>query len=164
MAIVLTTWSSWSTTNLAVGVVVGPGDGPVTVGMVSDRRPGLGVARPGAAEVALQSGICEAASTMYWMAPTGAPVLCAGGPVRPRPDSSPPVCSPTPTGPPRRSSSHPRPPLPGLGTSLLNAPCQRHGVGLRVLSGALSGIVDLAATDATTTMLVNVLVSVGQFQ
>jgi DNA invertase Pin-like site-specific DNA recombinase len=42
--------------------------------------------------------------------------------------------------------------------------CQQHGVGLRVLSGALSGIVDLAATDATTTMLVNVLVSVGQFQ
>lgn len=35
---------------------------------------------------------------------------------------------------------------------------------LCVLSGALSGIVDLAATDATTTMLVNVLVSAGQFQ
>lgn len=35
---------------------------------------------------------------------------------------------------------------------------------LRVLSGALSGITDLAATDATTTMLVNVLISVGQFQ
>ncbi|MET8048332.1 recombinase family protein [Streptosporangium sp. NPDC005286] len=42
--------------------------------------------------------------------------------------------------------------------------CRAHGVKLRVLSGALSGIVDLAATDATTTMLVNVLVSVGQFQ
>lgn len=42
--------------------------------------------------------------------------------------------------------------------------CRVHGVKLRVLSGALSGIVDLAATDATTTMLVNVLVSVGQFQ
>ncbi|MGH3824624.1 MAG: recombinase family protein [Pseudonocardiaceae bacterium] len=42
--------------------------------------------------------------------------------------------------------------------------CQDHGVKLRVLSGALSGITDLAATDATTTMLVNVLVSVGQFQ
>ena len=42
--------------------------------------------------------------------------------------------------------------------------CQEHGVKLRVLSGALSGITDLAATDATTTMLVNVLVSVGQFQ
>lgn len=42
--------------------------------------------------------------------------------------------------------------------------CQRHQVKLRVLSGALSGITDLAATDATTTMLVNVLVSVGQFQ
>jgi putative DNA-invertase from lambdoid prophage Rac len=42
--------------------------------------------------------------------------------------------------------------------------CQQHGVKLRVLSGALSSITDLAATDATTTMLVNVLVSVGQFQ
>jgi len=37
-------------------------------------------------------------------------------------------------------------------------------VKLRVLSGPLSTITDLAATDATTTMLVNVLVSVGQFQ
>ncbi|NEW37774.1 recombinase family protein [Nocardia cyriacigeorgica] len=42
--------------------------------------------------------------------------------------------------------------------------CQRHQVKLRVLSGALSGITDLAAADATTTMLVNVLISVGQFQ
>ncbi|GAA4595072.1 hypothetical protein GCM10023194_63680 [Planotetraspora phitsanulokensis] len=42
--------------------------------------------------------------------------------------------------------------------------CQQHGVKLRVLSGALSGITDLAASDATTTMLVKVLVSVGQFQ
>ncbi|PZS25018.1 MAG: resolvase [Pseudonocardiales bacterium] len=42
--------------------------------------------------------------------------------------------------------------------------CQDHSVKLRVLSGALSGITDLAATDATTTMLVNVLISVGQFQ
>ncbi|KAA2242172.1 recombinase family protein, partial [Solihabitans fulvus] len=42
--------------------------------------------------------------------------------------------------------------------------CQQHKVKLRVLSGPLSSIVDLAATDATTTMLVNVLVSVGQFQ
>ncbi len=42
--------------------------------------------------------------------------------------------------------------------------CRAHGVKLRVLSGPLSSIVDLAATDATTTMLVNVLVSVGQFQ
>lgn len=42
--------------------------------------------------------------------------------------------------------------------------CQDHQVKLRVLSGALSGITDLASTDATTTMLVNVLVSVGQFQ
>lgn len=42
--------------------------------------------------------------------------------------------------------------------------CRQHGVKLRVLSGALSNIVDLAAADATTTMLVNVVVSVGQFQ
>jgi putative DNA-invertase from lambdoid prophage Rac len=42
--------------------------------------------------------------------------------------------------------------------------CQRRQVKLRVLSGALSGITDLAAADATTTMLVNVLISVGQFQ
>ena len=42
--------------------------------------------------------------------------------------------------------------------------CRQHDVNLRVLSGALSNIVDLAATDATTTMLVNVVVSVGQFQ
>jgi DNA invertase Pin-like site-specific DNA recombinase len=42
--------------------------------------------------------------------------------------------------------------------------CRAHRVKLRVLSGALSGIVDLAAADATATMLVNVLVSVGQFQ
>ncbi|MBV9160264.1 MAG: recombinase family protein [Pseudonocardiales bacterium] len=42
--------------------------------------------------------------------------------------------------------------------------CQDHDVKLHVLSGALSGITDLAATDATTTMLVNVLISVGQFQ
>jgi DNA invertase Pin-like site-specific DNA recombinase len=42
--------------------------------------------------------------------------------------------------------------------------CQRHQVKLRVLSGALSSITDLAATDATTTMLVNIVVSVGQFQ
>ncbi|MDG4757817.1 recombinase family protein [Micromonospora sp. WMMD710] len=46
----------------------------------------------------------------------------------------------------------------------LRAWCQQHQVTLRVLSGALSNITDLAATDATTTMLVNVLVSVGQFQ
>lgn len=42
--------------------------------------------------------------------------------------------------------------------------CQDKKVRLRVLSGALSNLVDLAATDATTTMLVNVVVSVGQFQ
>lgn len=41
---------------------------------------------------------------------------------------------------------------------------QQHGVKLRVLSGPLSTITDLAATDATTTMLVNIVVSVGQFQ
>lgn len=41
--------------------------------------------------------------------------------------------------------------------------CRTHEVKLRVLSGALSGVVDLAAADASTTMLVNVLVSVGQF-
>ncbi|MFG3417996.1 recombinase family protein [Micromonospora sp. NPDC048063] len=46
----------------------------------------------------------------------------------------------------------------------LRAWCQQHQVKLRVLSGALSNITDLAATDATTNMLVNVLVSVGQFQ
>ena len=46
----------------------------------------------------------------------------------------------------------------------LRAWCQQHQVKLHVLSGALSNITDLAATDATTTMLVNVLVSVGQFQ
>lgn len=33
-----------------------------------------------------------------------------------------------------------------------------------MLSGALSGITDLASTDATATMLVNVLISVGQLQ
>ncbi|MFI7135754.1 hypothetical protein ACIBQ1_59625 [Nonomuraea sp. NPDC050153] len=42
--------------------------------------------------------------------------------------------------------------------------CRAHGVKPQVPSGTLSGIVGLAATDATTTMLVNVLVSVGQFQ
>ncbi|MFI5938136.1 recombinase family protein [Actinoplanes sp. NPDC051494] len=42
--------------------------------------------------------------------------------------------------------------------------CHQHQVKLRVLSGALSNIADLAATDATTTMLVNIVVSVGQFQ
>lgn len=42
--------------------------------------------------------------------------------------------------------------------------CQDHHVRLRVLSGALSSVTDLASCDAATTMLVNVLVSVGQFQ
>ncbi|HEX8345297.1 MAG TPA: recombinase family protein [Actinoplanes sp.] len=46
----------------------------------------------------------------------------------------------------------------------LRAWCQQHQVQLRVLSGALSNFTDLAATDATTTMLVNIVVSVGQFQ
>ena len=41
--------------------------------------------------------------------------------------------------------------------------CQQHQVKLRVLSGALSAVTDLAATDSSTTMMVNVLVSVGQF-
>jgi DNA invertase Pin-like site-specific DNA recombinase len=46
----------------------------------------------------------------------------------------------------------------------LRAWCQQRQVQLRVLSGALSNFADLAATDATTTMLVNIVVSVGQFQ
>ena len=46
----------------------------------------------------------------------------------------------------------------------LRAWCQQQQVQLRVLSGALSNFTDLAATDATTTMLVNIVVSVGQFQ
>lgn len=46
----------------------------------------------------------------------------------------------------------------------LRAWCQQRQVKLRVLCGALSSITDLAATDATTTRLVNVLVAVGQFQ
>jgi DNA invertase Pin-like site-specific DNA recombinase len=42
--------------------------------------------------------------------------------------------------------------------------CRSRGVRLQVLSGALAGFRDLAADDATTSLVVNVLVSVGQFQ
>lgn len=42
--------------------------------------------------------------------------------------------------------------------------CRERGVRLRVLSGPLAGFRDLAADDATTSLVVNVLVSVGQFQ
>jgi DNA invertase Pin-like site-specific DNA recombinase len=42
--------------------------------------------------------------------------------------------------------------------------CQARGVALRVLSGPLSNFADLAASDATTDLIVNVLIAVGQFQ
>ena len=42
--------------------------------------------------------------------------------------------------------------------------CRERGVRLQVLSGPLAGFRDLAADDATTSLVVNVLVSVGQFQ
>ncbi len=42
--------------------------------------------------------------------------------------------------------------------------CQARGVALRVLSGPLSNFADLAANDATTDLIVNVLIAVGQFQ
>lgn len=42
--------------------------------------------------------------------------------------------------------------------------CRERGVRLRVLSGPLAGFRDLAADDATTNLVVNVLVAVGQFQ
>lgn len=42
--------------------------------------------------------------------------------------------------------------------------CRARRISLRVLSGALSNIVDLAADDATTVMYVGILASVGQFQ
>ena len=42
--------------------------------------------------------------------------------------------------------------------------CQARGVALRVLSGPLSNFADLAANDATTDPIVNVLIAVGQFQ
>jgi DNA invertase Pin-like site-specific DNA recombinase len=38
------------------------------------------------------------------------------------------------------------------------------GVALRVLSGPLSNFADLAAKDATTDLLINVITAVGQFQ
>ncbi|MFI7423703.1 hypothetical protein [Nonomuraea sp. NPDC049684] len=42
--------------------------------------------------------------------------------------------------------------------------CQARGVALRVLSGPLSNFTDLAANDATTALVINVITSVGQFQ
>ncbi|MDX3111317.1 recombinase family protein [Nonomuraea angiospora] len=42
--------------------------------------------------------------------------------------------------------------------------CQARGVVLRVLSGRLSNFHDLAANDATTDLLINVITAVGQFQ
>ncbi|MFC9971134.1 recombinase family protein [Spirillospora sp. NPDC127200] len=42
--------------------------------------------------------------------------------------------------------------------------CQARGVALRVLSGPLSTFHDLAAGDATTALLINVITAVGQFQ
>lgn len=42
--------------------------------------------------------------------------------------------------------------------------CQARGVVLRVLSGPLSNFHDLAAGDATTALIINVITAVGQFQ
>ncbi|MER6007355.1 recombinase family protein [Nonomuraea angiospora] len=42
--------------------------------------------------------------------------------------------------------------------------CQARGVVLRVLSGPLSNFHDLAADDATTAVIINVITAVGQFQ
>ncbi|WP_326640043.1 recombinase family protein [Streptosporangium sp. NBC_01755] len=42
--------------------------------------------------------------------------------------------------------------------------CAARGVALRVLSGPLSNFHDLAANDATTALLINVITAVGQFQ
>ncbi|MGV9309841.1 recombinase family protein [Nonomuraea sp. NPDC003727] len=42
--------------------------------------------------------------------------------------------------------------------------CQARGVILRVLSGPLSNFHDLAANDATTALIINVITAVGQFQ
>ncbi|GAA3703595.1 hypothetical protein GCM10022224_081670 [Nonomuraea antimicrobica] len=42
--------------------------------------------------------------------------------------------------------------------------CQARGVVLRVLSGPLSNFHDLAADDATTALIINVITAVGQFQ
>jgi DNA invertase Pin-like site-specific DNA recombinase len=42
--------------------------------------------------------------------------------------------------------------------------CQARGVMLQVLSGPLSNFHDLAAGDATTALIINVITAVGQFQ
>jgi DNA invertase Pin-like site-specific DNA recombinase len=42
--------------------------------------------------------------------------------------------------------------------------CHHRGVKLRVLSGPLSNFHDLAADDATTALIINVITAVGQFQ
>jgi DNA invertase Pin-like site-specific DNA recombinase len=42
--------------------------------------------------------------------------------------------------------------------------CQARGVVLRVLSGPLSNFHDLAADDAPTALIINVITAVGQFQ
>lgn len=42
--------------------------------------------------------------------------------------------------------------------------CQDRGVVLRALSGPLSNFHDLAAGDATTALIINVITAVGQFQ
>jgi DNA invertase Pin-like site-specific DNA recombinase len=42
--------------------------------------------------------------------------------------------------------------------------CKARGVVLRVLSGPLSNFHDLAASDATTAVIINVITAVGQFQ
>ncbi|GAA0241202.1 hypothetical protein GCM10009527_042240 [Actinomadura nitritigenes] len=42
--------------------------------------------------------------------------------------------------------------------------CQARGVVLRVLPGPLSNFHDLAADDATTALIINVITAVGQFQ
>ena len=42
--------------------------------------------------------------------------------------------------------------------------CHARGVALRVLSGPLSNFHDLAANDATTALIINVITAVGQFQ
>lgn len=42
--------------------------------------------------------------------------------------------------------------------------CQARGVVLRVLSGPLSNFHNLAADDATTALIINVITAVGQFQ
>ncbi|MBB4914897.1 hypothetical protein [Streptosporangium saharense] len=49
------------------------------------------------------------------------------------------------------------------GTQWHGSSCQARGV-LRVPSGPLSNFHDLAANDATTDLLINVITAVGQFQ